>query len=76
MIEVRSSTIPCAGDGVFAICNIPINYTLEHYTGTIVDPDKPGGTLSDKLMTLFAKPPWWPDKTFTPITIDGAIGGN
>ncbi len=78
-IEIRSSHIVGAGNGVFARVSIPAGTFLDYYRGQIVDIDKPGGTpASDKLMTIMKKPSWWPGyiKFSKSAIINAAIEGN
>ena len=77
MIQICPSTIPDAGYGVFALVDIPVDTTLEYYTGTPLDIDH-CNPPSSKLMTLTKRPPWWPSNQVFPaaVTIDGDVGGN
>lgn len=77
-VEIKPSTIPGAGRGVFATRDIPAGKIMGHYVGHIVTMSEMSKNNSDKLMTISIKPPWWPKdvKFRKKATIDGEQGGN
>lgn len=76
-IEIKPSTIPGAGRGVFAKRDLAANTILGYYRGEVVD-ERRRKDSSDKVMTLYKRPPWWPSgvKFYRGISLDGATGGN
>jgi hypothetical protein len=77
-IYVANSRIPGAGRGVFARRNIPQNTIFGYYRGEILDYYKDRNRKSDKVMSLYKRPAWWPAgvKFYKGISVDGDVGGS
>lgn len=72
-IEIKPSSIQMFGNGVFAKKIIPAGVVMGYYVGKILNSKDANNSTSDKMMSIFVKPPWWPKgvRYRSGVTVDG-----